>query len=509
MSTEVLPTVDPDLSRLLRELQQARERGDDAATARALEAMGAERCTAAPTLMGALCMGGLDLAGWLLQRHLPGCSGADARLAVIELFTGLFEPAAGVPAAQHEAAIAGWLAGGFGLDTSARALPDLLRAEMLIAEAPLSELPEAVAAAMRWRAWALALRGIQRMRDALGNRTPRNTFGWGAICLHRLGRYGEAECWTRDGLGEQAALLAIPPAATQAQLLARWGRFERPVISIVCTAYNHERYIEQALRGFLSQDCPFPFEILVHDDASTDRTADILREWQRRYPRIIRTVLQTENQFSRGVRPFELLLKMARGDFVACCEGDDFWIDAGKLRRQVGFLMQHPEVSCSAHNYLHFAESTLTVRPWSSIGKDFYLSQRQLMGVQVLLWFPTLVFRRLFSELPAERDFAAFGDQFLTSYLGTFGRCAYLETLTGAVRRENEFSMWSPLPQLEKERRRVKTWAAMVRMHERLGNRQAVEDLMAKIHASTLDAGSREAILEASAQACAPALTTA
>ena len=509
MSTEVHPSVDGDLPALLRDLQRARTAGDAAAQALALDALGAERCTATPTLMGALCLGGLDLAGWLVQQQHGDWSAETARLAVADLLMALLEPPVGTAPGDHEAALARWLVDGFALDTPARALPDLLRAEILITGGALTDLPEAVAAAMRLQEWSLALRGVQRMRDTLGERTPGNAYGWGAMCLHHLGRFEEAERWTQLGLGEQAAQLAIGPVATEAELLARWGAHDLPVVSIVCTTYNHERYIEQALRGVLAQDCPYPFEILVHDDASTDRTADILRDWQQRYPRVIRTVLQTENQFSRGVRPFELLLKQARGDFVACCEGDDFWIDATKLRRQVSILKAHPDVSCSVHNYLHFVESALTVRPWSRIGKDFFLSQRQLMGVQVLLWFPTLVFRKAFTALPPERDFAAFGDQFLTSYLGTFGRCAYLETLTGAVRRENEFSMWSPLSKVEKERRRVKTWAAMLRLHERLGNRQAVDDVMAKIAASTLDAGTRNAILEASARASAPALAAA
>ena len=135
------------------------------------------------------------------------------------------------------------------------------------------------------------------------------------------------------------------------------------------------------------------------------------------------------------------------------------------------------------------------VRPWSRIGQDIFISQRKLMAAQFLLWMPTLVFRKTFSALPPERSLAAFGDQFLTSYLGTLGRCAYFDTFVGAVRRENEFSTWSPLPEREKERRRVKTWVAMLRMHERLGQHQAIEDLMAKIKASTLDPRLKTSIL--------------
>jgi len=502
------PAIDAELPALLKRLHEQLAAGDAAGGAATIEAIGSPRLAAAPTLVAALCLGGTSLAVRVAAGADPSRDAAANTHAVLDALCTLIEPPPGAPA-DHEQRVAQGLIDGFGLEADAASLLDLARAEFLIAEGPPAEVPEAVLAAMRHQAWELALRGLTRVRASLGAATPRATYGTGAMCLHKLGRYREAEQWAQEGLGDQRSLLAIGPVKTEAELMGLWGKHRCPTVSIVCTTYNHERYVEQAIRGFLSQDCPYPFEILIHDDASTDGTQDIVRDWQRRYPNVIRPVLQTENQFSKGVRPFELLLARARGEFVACCEGDDFWIEPGKLRKQVGFLQRHPDVSCSAHNYLHFHESTLTVRPWSRIGKDFFLSQRALMGVQTLLWFPTLVFRRHFSVLPPERDFAAFGDQFLTSYLGTFGRCAYFETMTGAVRRENEFSMWSPLSKTEKERRRVKTWAAMLRLHERLGNRQAVDDVMAKITASTLDAATRDAIVEASARACAPALAAA
>ena len=194
---------------------------------------------------------------------------------------------------------------------------------------------------------------------------------------------------------------------------------------------------------------------------------------------------------------------------MATCEGDDFWVDARKLQRQVGFLQANPDFSCTAHNYYHYLESALTVKPWSRVGRNFVLSRRQLMGLVTLPWLPTLVFRRSFSALPPERGLAAIGDQFLTSYLGTQGRCMYFETMHAAVRRENEFSIWSPLPKAEKERRRVKTWAALVRLHERLGNSEAVADLMAKIAASPMDAPGKNALLDASRSLQPPLLAAA
>lgn len=500
MSAPALPFIDAGLPALLRRLQAAAAQGP--LDASALDDRDGRQLADPMALLGALCLGGTALALQVAALASPAASDDEHLGAVIAAFAQAVDPPPGA-APDHERRVAQALVEAFGLAAEPAALLDLLRAGILIDHGPLAEVPEAVLGAMRHTDWALALRGLERVRAGLQGDTPRQTYGLGALCLHRLGRFDEADAWAAAGLGEQQQLLQPPPLRTEAELLRRWGRHERPVVTILCTTYNHERYIESAIRGFLGQDCSHPFEILIHDDASTDGTQAVIRRWAERYPTIIKPLLQTENQKSRGVHPFELLLARARGDFVATCEGDDYWIRADKLQRQVDFLIAHPDVSCSAHNYYHYLERSLTVRPWSKIGRDFYVSQRQLMATQMLIWMPTLVFRRSFSALPPERALAAFGDQFLTSYLGTLGRCAYLETLMGAVRRENEFSSWSPLPEAEKERRRVKTWTAMLRMHERLGHAQAVSDLRAKIDASRLDPTIKAALLAASAPSSA------
>lgn len=497
------PPVDADLPHLLAQVQAHLSAGDDLAAQQVLAAIGPARLVGPTTLVGALCRGGVALAAALVAAARPELDADAAKGLVLDAFFGLIDPPPGAGPA-HERELAAWLIDSFELQAKPESLLDIVRAAFLIDEAPLAELPEAVLGALRHEQWALALRGLQRLHDGLGDQTPRNAYGLAAMCLHQLGRFDEAEAWTARGLGEQAALLALPPVFTQAQLLQRWGRFDRPVVSIICPTYNHERYIDSAIRGFLAQDCPYPFEILVHDDASTDRTAEVVRRWQAQYPALIKPVLQTENQFSKGVRPFELMLARAQGDFVATCEGDDYWTHPGKLRKQVGYLMAHPEFSCSAHNYVHFFESTLTAKPWSNVGRDFVLNERQLMRVQLLLWLPTLVFRKTFTTLPPERDLAGIGDQFLTSFLGTQGRCVYFETMLAAVRRENEFSIWSPLPQAEKERRRIRTWAALAHLHQRLGFADAAQDLRDKITASRLDASAKRAIVSTVEQALAP-----
>lgn len=122
------------------------------------------------------------------------------------------------------------------------------------------------------------------------------------------------------------------------------------VVSVLCLAYNHEAWIRDAMEGFVAQQAPFRFEVLVHDDASTDSTAGIIREYAARYPDLIRPVFQTENRHSKGI-PVSLtcLAPLVRGRYVALCEGDDYWTDPRKLARQVAALEAHPETDICAH----------------------------------------------------------------------------------------------------------------------------------------------------------------
>lgn len=121
-----------------------------------------------------------------------------------------------------------------------------------------------------------------------------------------------------------------------------------PLITVACATYNHAEYIRDALDGFLMQECSYPYEIIVHDDASTDGTADIIREYTEKYPGRIRAILQTENQHSKGVSLLQNLYSKARGQYVAICEGDDYWTDPLKLQKQLDALMAHPECDICA-----------------------------------------------------------------------------------------------------------------------------------------------------------------
>ena len=118
------------------------------------------------------------------------------------------------------------------------------------------------------------------------------------------------------------------------------------VVSILCNTYNHRLYVRDALEGFVKQKTNFPFEVLVHDDASTDGTADIIRLYEQKYPDLIKPIYQKENQYSQpggAARVKKLQKDRVRGKYVATCEGDDYWTHPHKLQKQFDFMESHPE----------------------------------------------------------------------------------------------------------------------------------------------------------------------
>ncbi|MBC7892171.1 MAG: glycosyltransferase, partial [Sphingobacteriaceae bacterium] len=121
-----------------------------------------------------------------------------------------------------------------------------------------------------------------------------------------------------------------------------------PKVSIYCITYNHGPYIAQALGGFLAQQTNFPFEIVVGDDASLDDTQAVLRDYQARFPEKIRLLLHEKNR--GAIHNFIDVYHACQGEYMATCEGDDYWTDPLKLQKQADFLDAHPDFSMVFHN---------------------------------------------------------------------------------------------------------------------------------------------------------------
>lgn len=125
-----------------------------------------------------------------------------------------------------------------------------------------------------------------------------------------------------------------------------------PIVAIHCMVYNHEPYLRQCLDGFVMQQTDFPFIAIVHDDASTDYSADIIREYEQKYPTIIRPIYETANQYSKPGAIARIMMEASKdAKYIAFCEGDDYWTDALKLQKQVDFLESHPDYVFCCHRF--------------------------------------------------------------------------------------------------------------------------------------------------------------
>lgn len=127
----------------------------------------------------------------------------------------------------------------------------------------------------------------------------------------------------------------------------------RPHVVIRCIAYNQEKYIKEALEGFIMQKTKFPFVAIVHDDASTDSTARIIKEYAEKYPEIIKPIYETENQYSKKdgslTRTMNDAMIASGAEYIAFCEGDDYWTDPLKLQKQIDFLEANPDYVLCFH----------------------------------------------------------------------------------------------------------------------------------------------------------------
>lgn len=137
---------------------------------------------------------------------------------------------------------------------------------------------------------------------------------------------------------------------SEAEIMQNWqGNISKPLVSICCTTYNHECYINEALDSFLMQETDFPFEIIVRDDASTDNTANVIREYEKKFPSIIKPIYELENRFQKGVKPLITTVSKANGQYIAICEGDDYWISTKKLYKQAILLNENPNINFCFH----------------------------------------------------------------------------------------------------------------------------------------------------------------
>ena len=220
-------------------------------------------------------------------------------------------------------------------------------------------------------------------------------------------------------------------------------------VSVLCATYNHEEYLRQTLDSFLNQKTDFPFEVLVNDDASTDSTGDIIREYAARYPEIIRPFYQKENLYSRRINLYDVVFFPAcRGEYIAVCEGDDYWNDPEKLQLQVNWLDAHPEYSACVHNSIgRFTDQPDKVLFAQDGDRDIPFEQ-VVQGMSHAYHTSSILARREFILNPPDYRDVAYHQGYFTDYavgvrLGLSGKVRFLDRCMSVYRIGSNPSAWS------------------------------------------------------------------
>ena len=216
-----------------------------------------------------------------------------------------------------------------------------------------------------------------------------------------------------------------------------------PKVSVCIPTYNHERYIRQTLDGALRQQTDFEIEIVIGDDASTDNNQQIIQEYVDKYPNIFRAFLHKENQGPKEPREFGgrnnvlQLLKVCKGDYVALCEGDDYWTDATKLQKQFDFMEANPDYAICHHNMQVIYEDGSSEHLFNDENQKVESSIVDILEDRWFIATAATLYRNIFrvKDFGEWHSRAAAGDWALVIQLAATGKIHYLPKIMGVYRK--------------------------------------------------------------------------
>lgn len=237
---------------------------------------------------------------------------------------------------------------------------------------------------------------------------------------------------------------------TERDITKHWNP-RQPLVSVLITSYNHEAYIADAIAGALAQRSAYPFEIVVRDDGSTDKTPSIVRAFASRFPLIIRPVLLERNSGLR-TRADQEIKKHAKGDFLALCDGDDFWLREDKIQLQANVLMKHQDVALVHHMSFTLIEGSRhlgRMRPGAAFCR--HLSSDELSRAPKLSK-STVMYRNLpIPQVNYSRDIAPSMDIMTFQLLSGWGGAHFLEDFVGSCKRLHASNSSSDRPELQRQ----------------------------------------------------------
>jgi glycosyltransferase involved in cell wall biosynthesis len=228
---------------------------------------------------------------------------------------------------------------------------------------------------------------------------------------------------------------------SQEEIMEKWPRnIDIPLVSIQCATYNQQAYIARALDGFLKQKTDFPFEVIVHDDASTDETAKIVREYEKRFPHIIKPIYEIENQYSKHDGSLRRIIdKACKGKYFAICEGDDFWTDPLKLQKQIDYLEKNESCGLvyAKCKYFYESERTLSKKFYGGPNETFDdLIKLNTIPTLTVVYRADLYFRYLKEIVPENKKWGA-GDLPTWLWFSCRSKIHFIDECVGVYRYTN------------------------------------------------------------------------
>ena len=236
------------------------------------------------------------------------------------------------------------------------------------------------------------------------------------------------------------------------------SEMERPLVSVSVITYNHEQFIARTIESVLAQEVDFDYEIVIAEDCSTDRTREIVMEYAEKYPQIIRPLLHEHNLGMKGNA--DALRRACRGIYRSHIEGDDAWVDKGKLKRQVEFLQNNPDYIAIGGAFECYDENNRrTPFPWGKISDVYALEDYTLEHARKWLMpahSSSLTYRNVFYNLDEKmmsiyESAKLLGDRKLATFLVCQGKMKYEDKLVmhrGVLRKsQNSYTdNWRKIP---------------------------------------------------------------
>lgn len=202
---------------------------------------------------------------------------------------------------------------------------------------------------------------------------------------------------------------------------------DTPLVSVVMITYGHENYIRQAIEGVLMQECDFEVELIVANDSSPDQTDVVIQNILGNHPRAS-WIKYIKHERNLGMMPnFIFAMQQCAGEYIALCEGDDYWTDSLKLQKQVDFLETNPEYVLCFHQVSILKTNGKIVDDFIAKVPENYQTIETLARLGNYIHTLSVVFRNVINEFPFEFKHSPIGDYFLYLMLAKHGKLKYFE----------------------------------------------------------------------------------